>query len=111
VDANGSPDLAEIRQAIDKLDGQIVDLIAERQKWVQRAGQAKGDQDEDAVRAPARVDAVIARVRALAVSAGASPEVVERTFRALIAAFVDLELSVHAREGSSVRRGALPSSS
>ena len=111
MDANDSSDLAEIRQAIDMLDGHIVELIAERQKWVQRAGQVKRDQDEDAVRAPARVEAVIARVRALAVSAGASPEVVERTYRALMAAFVDLELVVHAREDSSVRRGVLPSSS
>ncbi len=110
MDANDSSDLAEIRQAIDMLDGHIVELIAERQKWVQRAGQVKRGQDEDAVRAPARVEAVIARVRALAVSAGASPEVVERTYRALIAAFVDLELVVYAREDSSVRRGELPSS-
>ena len=78
---------------------------------MQRAGQVKRDQAEDAVRAPARAEAVIARVRALAVSARASPEVVEHTFRALIAAFVDLELAVHAREDSSVPRGALPSSS
>jgi len=110
VDANGSPDLPEIREAIDVLDGHIVDLITERQKWVQRAGQVERDQDEDAVRAPARVDAVVARVRESAVSAGSSPEVVGRTFRALIAALVDLELVVRAREDSSVRRGELPSS-
>jgi isochorismate pyruvate lyase len=95
VNPTGDPDLAQIREAIDALDGRIVELIGERQAWVERAGRLKRTQGEDAVRAPARVDAVIERVRALAAPAGASPDVVERTYRALIAAFVELELDVH----------------
>lgn len=98
VDTTGDPDLSGIRDAIDALDGRIVGLIGERQAWVERAGRLKRAQGEDAVRAPARVDAVIERVRALAAPAGASPEVVERTYRALIAAFVELELDVHSHE-------------
>ena len=43
------------------------------------------------VEAPARVEQVITRVRGLAKSAGASPEVVERLYRAMIAAFIELE--------------------
>ena len=82
-----------VRAEIDALDRRIVELIAERQKWVVVAGSLK--KNEDAVRAPARVEQVIAKVRALAVEAGASPEVVERTYRALIAAFIDLELDHH----------------
>lgn len=82
-----------VRAEIDALDRRIVELIAERQKWVVVAGSLK--KNEDAVRAPARVEQVIAKVRALAEEAGASPEVVERTYRALIAAFVDLELDHH----------------
>ena len=100
VDACRNPDLTEIREAINLLDERIVELIAERQAWVEQAGRLKRDQGEDAVRAPARVDAVIARVRSLAVPAGASPEVVERTYRALIASFVELELRVHSREST-----------
>ena len=64
VDPSGNPDLTEIREAIDVLDQRIVQLIGERRAWV----------------------------RALAGSAGASPEVVGRTYRALIASFVALEL-------------------
>lgn len=82
-----------VRTEIDALDRRIVDLIAERQKWVIIAGSLK--KNEDAVRAPARVEQVIAKVRALAEEAGASPEVVERTYRALIAAFIELELDHH----------------
>ncbi len=100
VDARRNPDLTEIREAINVLDKRIVELIGERQAWVEQAGRLKRDQGEDAVRAPARVDAVIARVRSLAVPAGASPEVVERTYRALIASFVELELGVHSREST-----------
>ena len=100
MDAQSTSGLAEICEAINGLDERIVALIGQRQAWVERAGRLKRDQDEDAVRAPSRVDAVIARVRALATLAGASPEVVERTYRAMIAAFVDLEMRIHARENS-----------
>jgi len=50
----------------------------------------------DGVRAPAPVEQVIAKVRGIAVETGASPEVVERVYRAMIAAFIDEELQVHA---------------
>lgn len=41
---------------------------------------------EQAVRTPDRVEEVIAKVRGVAVDAGASPQVVERTHRELVAA-------------------------
>ncbi len=85
--------LDEVREQIDALDRRIVGLIAERQTCVETAGRLK--KDEQAVRAPARVEQVVAKVRTLAEDAGASPDVVERTYRALIAAFVDLELDTH----------------
>ena len=89
-----APDaLAEIRRQIDSIDQRIVELIAERQACVIRAGSLKTD--EAAVRAPARVEQVIAKVRALAAERGASAEVVEATYRALIAACISLELDVH----------------
>ncbi|MDN5749019.1 MAG: chorismate mutase [Pseudonocardia sp.] len=86
-------DLDEVRRRIDRVDHDIVRLLATREQLVRRAGQLKTD--TQAVRAPARVDQVVARVRAAADEAGASPDVVERTYRAMIAAFIDLELTVH----------------
>ena len=82
-----------MREQIDELDRRIVELIAERQRWVLTAGSLK--KDAQSVRAPVRVEQVIARVRALAEGSGASPEVVESAYRALIAAFIDLELAHH----------------
>jgi len=85
--------LDDVRRKIDRLDRRIVELIAERQSCVAMAGALK--KDEQAVRAPGRVEEVIAKVRGLAVDAGASPKVVERTYRELVAAFIDLELEQH----------------
>ncbi|MEV0792647.1 chorismate mutase [Kribbella sp. NPDC050459] len=87
--------LATVRQTIDGLDGQIIELIAQRQAQVIRAGELKRGRGEDAVRAPARVDDVIRKVRALATTASASPDVVEATYRAMISAFITLELETH----------------
>jgi len=85
--------LAEMRAAIDAVDGRIVGLIAERQRFVVAAGALKTD--EQAVRAPARVEQVITKVRAMAEESGASADVVEAAYRALITAFIDLEMSHH----------------
>jgi isochorismate pyruvate lyase len=90
--------LAQVRAAIDGLDRQIVALIAARQVQVVRAGELKRGQPTDAVRAPARVEEVIGKVRDLADEQGASPEVVEAVYRAMIDAFTTLELSVHEQQ-------------
>lgn len=58
--------LADLRRAIDALDEQIIGLIAERQVHVVEAGVRKGGHALGAVRAPARVEEVIAKVRARA---------------------------------------------
>lgn len=93
--------LASIRAAIDALDIQIIDLIADRQARVVQAGILKRGQDSEAVRAPARVEDVIERVRGRAAEAGASPDVVEATYRAMIGAFINMELDVHHHTVSS----------
>lgn len=81
--------LAGIRAGIDALDAEIVALLARREELVRRAAPLKAD--DAAVRAPARVEQVIARVRGLAAEAGASPDTVERIYRGMIAAYIDLE--------------------
>lgn len=81
--------LADIRTEIDALDERIVELLAQRGAYVLAAAQFKRSAVE--VRAPARVEQVIERVRALAEAHGAAPEMVERVYRELIAAFTDAE--------------------
>ena len=81
--------LAEVRGAIDRIDREIVALMAERGKYVAEAGRFKAD--PAAVSAPARVDAIIAKVKGLAREYGLAESVAERSYRAMIAAFEDYE--------------------
>ena len=81
--------LEDVRANIDRLDREIVRLIAERGRSVARAAHFKTSRAE--VEAPKRVEAVVARVRVLAEEAGLAPTVVEATYRAMIAAFIEFE--------------------
>ncbi|NUT96417.1 MAG: chorismate mutase [Saccharothrix sp.] len=87
--------LDEVRAGIDAIDAELVRLLAERQGLVKAAAAFK--KDEDAVRAPDRVAQVIAKVRARAEEAGLAPEVAEAVWRAMIGAFIELELAEHRR--------------
>jgi chorismate mutase/RimJ/RimL family protein N-acetyltransferase len=99
---SGLDSLAEVRSCIDAIDGDLVDLLARRQALVQRAAIFKADQD--AVRAPERVAAVIEAIRLRAAETGLSPDVAEAIWRAMITAFIDVELAGHrARPGAQVR--------
>lgn len=93
--ASPASSMEEVRAGIDGIDAQLVALIAARQQYVERAGELKRGLETDAVRAPARVKDVIANVRAQAAASGASPDVVEATYRAMIGAFIDRETEVH----------------
>ena len=81
--------LAEVRDNIDRIDRDLVRLMAERQKYVGEAGRFKAN--PAAVSAPARVEQVIEKVKGLARDEGLSGAVAERTFRAMIAGFEDYE--------------------
>lgn len=86
--------LADVRARIDALDGRLVRLLAEREGLVRAAAAFK--RDEGAVRAPDRVERVVALARERAADAGLSPGVAETVWRAMIGAFIDLELDEHA---------------
>ena len=96
--------LAEVRSGIDGIDAELVRLLADRQALVRAAAAFK--RDEQAVRAPDRVERVISSVRARAAEAGLAPEVAEAVWRAMIGAFVDLELREHAEIQGSAAPGA-----
>ena len=86
--------IEEVRTQIDRLDQQIVALIAERGAYVKQAAAFKKSTAD--VRAPQRVEQVIAKVVALASTNGANPIVIEQVYRAMIASFIDAELVEHA---------------
>ena len=86
--------LEQVRSNIDRLDQQIVSLLAERSQYVSQAAHFK--KDTDGVKAPQRVEQVISKVRDLSHTVGANPDVTEQVYRAMIAAFIQQELAEHA---------------
>lgn len=82
--------LAEVRANIDRLDDEIVRLIAERAMYVKDAARFK--QDSFQVSAPARQAEVFDKVAALAARHNRGFQnldaVVNATYRAMVAAFI-----------------------
>ena len=86
-------DLAAVRAGIDRIDHEVVRLLAERARLVQDATRFKADAFQ--VAAPARQAAVFAGVRAMALKQpdvfDGFPDIVEATYRTLVAAFIARE--------------------
>ena len=82
--------LEEVREGINSIDEQIVQLIALRGEFVKQAARFK--HDGDAVKAPKRVEEVIENVKIIARLNGANEEVVESIYRAMIASFIKVEM-------------------
>lgn len=81
--------LAEVRHPIDRVDRQLVALIAERGAYVRQAAGFKKTAEE--VPAPERVAQVLAKVNTITVECGAKATVVDATWGAMIAAFIENE--------------------
>ena len=97
-----SKTLTEVRQAIDLIDSQLIDLLSERQKLVEQAGKLKPLNDAQAVAAPERVAQVIAARRQQASAAGLSPDVAEAIWQAMISAFIRLETEANRQPSSEI---------
>lgn len=97
--------LDEVREAIDGLDKELIELLARRQKLVRQAGLLKPKNDVQAVSAPERVTQVIASRRAYAQKVGLSPEVAEAVWRSMIDAFIKLEMETNRVDGGSQHFG------
>jgi isochorismate pyruvate lyase len=81
--------LDETREQIDRVDREIVRLIAERSGYVRQVVRFKSSVDQAAD--PDRVRRVIANVRQLAGEHGVDPDLIEQVYRTLIAAFIAAE--------------------
>lgn len=82
--------LEEVRENIDRIDDAIIRLIAERGTYVKEASAFKTS--EEGVKAPNRVEAVIAKVRKRAEDYGADPDMVEALYHEMISRFVNKEM-------------------
>jgi isochorismate pyruvate lyase len=96
--------LSEVRENIDRVDRDLVRLMAERQKYVAEAGRFKAN--PAAVSAPARVEQVIEKVKGLAREEGLAEAVAEKTFRAMIAGFEDYERDVWTKKNAGAAEPA-----
>ncbi len=74
--------MSEVRTEIDRVDRALVDLLAERWTYVDRAWEFKRSPDEASV--PWRNRDVIEKVRARAEIAGMPPEMAEALWRLII---------------------------
>ena len=81
--------MAEVRAEIDRLDREIVALLAERGGYVRRAAHIKGRRAD--IVDPERIEDVIAKVRGRAQDLGLAPELVEAVYRLMIQRFIELE--------------------
>ena len=75
--------MAELRAEIDRIDAGLVDLLAERITYIDRAAELKPGLGLPA-RIDDRVEEVVAKVRASAVARGVDPDLAEALWRRLI---------------------------
>lgn len=84
--------MTELRQEIDALDREIVDLLSIRQGFMDQAAHIK--QNRSMVRDEARVNDVLEKVKIHAEKSGARPELVEMLYSQMIEWCIKYELSV-----------------
>lgn len=82
--------LEEVRENIDRIDDEMIKLIAERGTYVVQASAFK--KNEEGVKAPNRVENVIAKVREKAEIYGADADMVEKLYRGMIQSFIEMEM-------------------
>jgi len=83
--------LEEAREEIDKLDEQIITLIATRNAYIKQIAHFKNSIEE--VKAEDRVAAVISRVREQAISQELSPNLINDLYVRMIDAMVESEVA------------------
>lgn len=86
--------IEEVRSNIDRVDRQIVALLAERGGFVKQAARVKKTTDD--VKAPQRVEQVIAKVTELSKELGANPFVSEQVYRVMISGFINAQMAEQA---------------
>lgn len=90
--------LNEVRTEIDKLDEEIVTLIAKRNAYIHQA--VKFKQSVEEVKAADRVDQVIQKVRGKAIELDMSANMIEDMYRNLIDSMVESEIAEFRDKGA-----------
>ncbi len=88
-------DMRMVRAEIDRIDQEMVRLLAERQGYIERAAELKENRDD--VRDEARIADVLTKVNAQARRAGLDQNIVEPVFRVLVECSIALEFKAFDR--------------
>jgi len=83
--------LAEVRSAVDTIDDQIIELMAQRNAYVKQAAHFKNSVEE--VKAPERVEYVLERIRHKALTLGLNPHMVAKIYEMMINEMVESEIA------------------
>ncbi|MEN9012425.1 MAG: chorismate mutase [Yoonia sp.] len=89
-------DMADLRAQIDLMDAALIDMLAQRATYIDRAVEIKSSNDLPA-RITSRVDEVIANVRDHATAEGLDPDLAEQLWSQLIEWSIQREAK-HIRE-------------
>ncbi len=83
--------LEEVRAEVDKVDEEILHLIAKRKDLIKQASKFKHSIDE--IKTDDRVDFVIDRARHLALTLGVNPNMVSDIYKIMIDEMVESEIN------------------
>ena len=83
--------LEEVREEIDIIDEQLVDLISKRSRLIRQAAAFKESVDD--VKAQDRIDDIMQRVRTKAIELNINPNMISELFTIMIDEMVETEIS------------------
>jgi len=83
--------LQEVREEIDKIDMQLVELISQRTRFIRQAAAFKESVEE--VKAQDRIDTIMQNVRKKAIELNISPNMMSDLFTIMINEMVETEIS------------------
>jgi isochorismate pyruvate lyase len=85
--------IQEVRECIDSIDNQIIELLATRFEYVKAVVPFK-EKTADGIIAKERKEQVLRERRALAEKHGLSPDIIEEMYKMLIQYFIDEEMQL-----------------
>jgi len=83
--------LQEVRDEIDKIDAQLVELISQRSHLIRQAAGFKESVEE--VKAQERIDDIMQKVRKKAIELNVNPNMISDLFKIMIDEMVETEIS------------------
>jgi len=90
--------LQEVRDEIDKVDDNLVELISQRSHLIRQAAAFKNSVDE--VKAEDRVDDIMQRVRKKGIELNINPNMLSELFNIMIDEMVETEISEFRNAGN-----------